>query len=72
MKKVLLTIDGMHCGACVRRVTQALEGVAGVQVEAVEVGSARVRLDPSEVEPEQVVKAVNGIGFQAKIADNPA
>ena len=43
MEKTLnLAIEGMHCGACVRRVTTALQGVEGVTVNAVEVGSAKV------------------------------
>jgi copper chaperone len=34
-------IDGMHCGACVRRVNHALGSVAGIQVNEVRIGSAR-------------------------------
>ena len=32
---ITLTIEGMHCGACVRRVTQALQRVPGTTVEEV-------------------------------------
>jgi len=34
--KAKLSIEGMHCDACVRRVTNALNGVEGVRVESVE------------------------------------
>jgi copper chaperone len=65
-KIVKLKIEGMHCEGCVRRVTQALNALAGVRVESVEVGSAAVILDPARVSPQQVAAAVNSIGFAAR------
>jgi copper chaperone len=63
---VKLAIEGMHCEACVRRVQKAIEKVEGVQVGAVEVGSATV-----EVRPEQeqaVLEAVRKAGYPAQTA----
>ncbi len=40
-------IEGMHCDACVRRVTAALAGIPGVRVHHVEVGRADVLAKPS-------------------------
>ena len=37
-----LRIDGMHCGSCIRRVTQTLAATEGIQVEEVRLGAARV------------------------------
>lgn len=62
-----LSIAGMHCGSCVRRVTAALQAIPSLQVEAVEVGSARVRYNPDETTPEAIVAGINRIGFQASI-----
>ena len=62
-----LSIEGMHCGACVRRVTTALTAVPGVQVESVDVGSAKVGFDPEAAKPEQVAAAVDRIGFKAHV-----
>ena len=62
-----LSIEGMHCGACVRRVTTALQAVPGVQVGAVEVGSAKLAFDPEEATAQEIAAAVNGIGFPARI-----
>jgi copper chaperone len=62
-----LSIEGMHCGACVRRVTQALQGIAGVQVGLVEVGSARVEFSPEHATPSKITAAINEIGFQAHV-----
>lgn len=64
---IRLSIEGMHCGACVRRVTNALSGVEGVRVDSVEVGSAKVGFDPAAVTPEQIAEAVDHIGFKAHI-----
>jgi copper chaperone CopZ len=52
----------------VRRVTSALEKVGGVKINSVEVGSASVAIDPQQVRPEQLVEAVNRIGFQATVS----
>lgn len=43
MAEIRLRIDGMHCGACVRRVSQALASTPGVAVEEVRVGAARLQ-----------------------------
>lgn len=45
MSEIVLNIDGMHCGACVRRVTQTLERVPGAEVVEVRIGAARVNAD---------------------------
>jgi copper chaperone CopZ len=52
MAEFTLHIDGMHCGSCVKRVTQALAAVEGVVVNEVRVGSARLtaNLDPAPVD----------------------
>ena len=41
-----ISIDGMHCDACVRRVTHALGSIPGVRVHQVEVGKAEVLAEP--------------------------
>ena len=63
-----LSIEGMHCGACVRRVTNALQTVPGVQINSVEVGSAKLEFNPEDTTPEEITAAVSGIGFPAKVA----
>jgi copper chaperone len=68
MQNVLtLSIEGMHCEACIRRVTAALQGVKGVEVDSVEVGSARTTFDPNQASAEEIAAAVNGIGFSARV-----
>jgi copper chaperone CopZ len=65
--KAKVSIVGMHCHACTRRVRNALNGVEGVRVESVEVGSANVVFDAATIAPEQIAAAVGRIGFTAHI-----
>jgi copper chaperone len=67
MENIRLSIEGMHCEACVRRVTKALTEVPGVRVDTVEVGSARVGFDPAAARPEQIAASIDKIGFKAHI-----
>lgn len=62
-----LSIEGMHCGGCVQRVTRALEGVPGVELGSVEVGSAKLTFLPEQTSAEEIAAAVKRIGFSARI-----
>ena len=66
MREVMLRIENMHCGACVRRVTQALEDVDGVKVGEVRIGAARVQA-PDDVRESALVRAVERAGYSAFI-----
>jgi copper chaperone CopZ len=65
--KLELTIDGMHCGGCVRRVTLALQKVEGIEdgTVHVEAGSASLNYDAEKASQQEIVDAVNAIGFTA-------
>jgi copper chaperone CopZ len=64
MAEFTLQIDGMHCGSCVRRVSQALSQAEGLTVKEVRVGGARVESDqPGALD--RAVEAVNKAGFKA-------
>jgi copper chaperone len=56
---ITLAIEGMHCGACVRRVTQALQRVPGTTVEEVRIGAARVQSE----DPVPLVAALAKAGY---------
>jgi copper chaperone CopZ len=62
-----LAIEGMHCGACVRRVTSALQSVEGVRVNSVEVGSAKVVFDATETSAQDITAALDRNGFPARV-----
>jgi copper chaperone len=65
MTEVNLRIEGMHCGACIRRVTNSLQTVTGVDVEEVRLGAARVKL-PNSASPESLISALGKAGFSAQ------
>jgi copper chaperone CopZ len=62
-----LSIEGMHCGACVRRATTALQGVAGVELDSVDVGSAKMKFNPELATAEEIAIALDRIGFTAHV-----
>jgi copper chaperone len=61
-----LSIDGMHCQSCVRRVEKALEKVDGVAVKGVEIGSATIEAKPEQ--EQAVLEAVRKAGYEVKAA----
>jgi len=61
MSSITLSIEGMHCGACVRRVTQTLQRVPGTTVEEVRIGAARVQSE----DPAPLVAALSKAGYPA-------
>jgi copper chaperone len=65
MKPLSIEIEGMSCGHCVAAVRGALEGLQGVEVGEVKVGSARVEYDPAAVQPEQIADAIRDEGYAA-------
>lgn len=64
MKTALLKIEGMHCQACVRRVTAAIEKVNGLESAKVEIGSAAIEFDPGKTSEQEIAAAVRAIGFE--------
>ncbi|MBI4558680.1 MAG: copper ion binding protein [Candidatus Hydrogenedentes bacterium] len=68
-KVLVIPVEGMSCVACAARVKKTLTSIAGVgdvQVSLAE-RNARVRFDPSRLAPDQLVAAINGLGYQAGI-----
>lgn len=65
-----LTIEGMHCNACVRRVQMTLDKVEGLQVKQVAIGSAEVEaVDGSGEGPlAAALAALEKAGYPAKLA----
>lgn len=67
LASVVLQVDGMHCGSCVRRVTQALASVSGVVVEEVRIGAARVSSSEDTVPVDSLVSALAKAGYTAHL-----
>ena len=63
MANIALLIEKMHCGACVRRVTQTFNSLPGTHAEQVQIGSARVT---TEAPISQLIEALGTAGFPAQ------
>jgi copper chaperone CopZ len=59
-----LTIENMHCGSCVRRVTQVLNALPATHAEEVRIGAARVQTD---ADPAQLEQSLQAAGFPARV-----
>lgn len=71
MATISLDITGMHCDNCIKKVKDALtkvDGVWGADVD-LENGKAEVQYDDSATEADKMIAAVEGVGYEAKVAD---
>lgn len=64
MSVLVLRIENMHCGACVRRVTQTLNALPGTHAQEVRIGSARVATQETV---EQALQALANAGYPAQV-----
>jgi len=62
MATLNLQIENMHCGSCIRRVTQVLNALPGTHAEEVRIGGARVATD---AQPTEIATALAAAGFPA-------
>lgn len=65
MAEFTLKIDGMHCGSCVKRVSQALALTPGIVVNEVRVGAARVSSDQEPPPLGLAIAAIAKAGYTA-------
>ena len=66
-----LSVQGMHCAACVGRVEKALEAVPGIVGAAVNLVDARasLRVDPDVYDAGAAVDAVYDAGYDAEVIE---
>ncbi|NPD88936.1 MAG: copper-translocating P-type ATPase [Asgard group archaeon] len=66
IEKKTVSVEGMHCAACVTRVEKALSSVEGINSAAVNLlsNSAQIFFDPSIVKDKQIKKAVESAGYK--------
>ena len=67
MSEFSLSIDGMHCGGCVRRVSQALAAEKDIQVNEVRVGTARLTSDQDPPPVARVLEVLAKAGYAARL-----
>jgi copper chaperone len=66
MAEFILRIDGMHCGACVRRVSQAL-ATEGLTVKEVRLGAARVESAQDPPPVDRALAVIQKAGYSAHL-----
>ena len=69
MSTIDLTVEGMSCGSCVKRVTQALQSLPGVEGVKVDLSSGQVQVSgelPQEAGP--LVEVLASVGYAARLA----
>ncbi|MGA2217412.1 MAG: heavy-metal-associated domain-containing protein [Terracidiphilus sp.] len=69
MSEFSLRIDGMHCGACIRRVSQALASAEGVKVQEVRIGAARLSFAEDPAPVDLAIAALAKAGYSARLED---
>lgn len=70
-KTVTLSVEGMTCGGCVlgvRKVLTKLDGVSTAEV-SYEDQRAVVTYDPAKVTVEQMIAAINTLGYKATVIE---
>jgi copper chaperone CopZ len=73
MNTIDLEVKGMHCGACVKRVTQALQALAGVSAVEVDLPSGHVRASGEFAQGGvPAIEALAAAGYAAQLASSPA
>ena len=70
MAEYMLKIEGMHCGACVRRVSRALAATPGLTVKEVRVGAARVSSGEEPPPLGLAIAAIAKAGYTAYLDSN--
>lgn len=63
-RKDTFVIDGMNCGHCVKAVREALGQLDAVHIHDVEIGTATVSYDPDAVVRDQLVEAIEDMGYE--------
>lgn len=64
MKSEDLQIEGMSCGHCVMSVKKELGKLAGLLVEEVKIGSAKVKYDETKVSREKIAAVIEEAGYR--------
>lgn len=67
MEKLDLQIEGMHCGSCavgIQMLVSQMEGVKSIEV-SYDAKKGTVEFDSTKVTKEQIVKAVEELGYKA-------
>jgi copper chaperone len=62
-------VEGMHCGSCALLIDDTLEDLPGVRSTqtTMKKGLSTVELDPSQSSPDDVIAAIEQLGYRASL-----
>ena len=68
--KTILRSQELSCPSCVAKIEKALKAIDGVQEAQVFFNTGRIEVvhDPASASAQDLVKAVRGAGYEAKVA----
>ncbi len=68
--KTVLRSQELSCPSCVAKIEKALKAVKGVEEATVHFNTGRIEVqhDPAVASDEELVKAVRGAGYEARVA----
>jgi copper chaperone CopZ len=67
MAALALQLENMHCGACVRRVTLALNTIPGTHAHQVSIGTATIT---TSAPPELIQQTLADAGYPATVTSS--
>jgi copper chaperone CopZ len=67
----IFRVEGMHCGSCALLIDDALEDLPGVHSTqtTMKKGCSTVELDLTRTSPEDVMNAIEALGYRAALPD---
>ncbi|MEI6696240.1 MAG: heavy-metal-associated domain-containing protein [Bacteroidota bacterium] len=65
MKTIKISIQGMTCSHCEKRVSTSINNVNGVQLEKIDLQAAEVSLQ-NLLQEEEVITAIKAVGYSVK------
>ena len=67
MEKIILNIEGMHCGACATGIQMLVSQMDGVKSAEVDYQGKKgiFEFDPAKVTKEAIVKGIEELGYKA-------
>lgn len=60
---VILSVEGMSCGHCVKAITQAIQGLDPQAKVTVDLGSRTVTVVSTKLDPDQIAACIEEDGY---------
>jgi copper chaperone CopZ len=70
MEKIMMDIEGMHCGGCATGIQMVTEQMDGVTSSFVDLDGKKgtFEIDTAKVSPEEIIAEIDKLGYKATVA----